>query len=132
MRTFEVVAGVGVPPIRLGMTHDEVREAMGEPEGGALPEPAWEYFDSALLVNFEDGRVEYLEVANGPDSGATFEGRAIFEIPMDEAARLVSVTGVHTKHQCANPDTDVGMYSSDGERWDAIGVGSGNHFRRQP
>lgn len=47
MRTFEILPGDGVPPIRFGMAPDDVRQAMGEPDRGSIA-GAWIY--GALLV----------------------------------------------------------------------------------
>lgn len=131
MRLLEILPGIGVPPIRLGTTHDEVRGAMGEPESESSV--VWEYLSAALLVNFDAGRVEYIEVSNAPDVqvGAIYKGQPIFELPMGEAARLVrGHDDGKPPNPCVDGDADIGLYSCDGERWDTIGVGSGDHFGR--
>lgn len=133
LRAFEIVPGVGVPPIRLGMTPDEVRAVMGEPEGAAPLEGApraWDYLNSALLVNFDDDeRVSFLEVANLPHSGAIYRGQAVFDLPMAEAARLVCGKEPENPYECTDFDAGVALSSTDLQRWDTIAVAAGGLFR---
>lgn len=133
---FEVVAGVGVPPVLLGMTADEVRRAMGEPDRGSVP-GVWTYHDGCLLVNSVlDGevvdRVTYVEVSACPGIEIVYRGASIFALPPDEAAALVGGPGPF-EFTCEDLDDDVGMYrcGGAGDGWDSIGVGFGGHFRAQ-
>lgn len=132
MRTFEIQPGVGVAPIHFGMTPDEVRQMMGDPDpgsgpGGAAVEGTWTY--GPLLVNTDDeGQVRYLEISNSSGARAIYKGADVFRLPMEEAARAVGDR--LDESLCVDFEADVGMWSGDGEEWETIGVGNGDHFRR--
>lgn len=133
VRTFEIVPGEGIPPVRFGMTPDEVRGVMGAPDRGSGPggEPvagAWTY--GGLLVNTDDeDRVNYLELSRVPGIRAIYKGVSIWELPMDTAALLVCGGRPQDEFLCADFEADVAMSTCDGEEWDTIGVGTGSYFR---
>lgn len=59
---FEIIPGVGVPPVHFGMTGAEVRRVLGDPDGSDLGSGAWFYNECLLLINFaESGGVEFIE-----------------------------------------------------------------------
>lgn len=129
MPHFEIIAGEGIPPIRFGMTLDQVREVMGEPDSsgpGVL-----EYFSGILLVNADsDGRVNYLEVSRFRDVRVLYKGVSVFEVPPAEAARLVGGPMDDDDLESFNIEADVGLTRCNDGGWDSIGVGAGQHFAR--
>ena len=133
VRTFEIVPGEGIPPIRFGMTPDDVRRVMGEPDRGSGPggQPvvgAWMY--GGLLVNTDDeDRVNYLELSRVPGIRAVYKGVSIWEVPMETAALLVCGGQPQDDFLCADFETDVAMTTCDGDDWDTIGIGTGSYFR---
>lgn len=130
MPDFEIIAGEGIPPIRFGMTLDEVRAVMGEPDSsgpGVL-----EYFSGVLLVNADsEGRVNYLEVSPFRDVRVLYKGVSVFEVPPAEAARLAGGPMDADDLESFDVEADVGLSRCDEDGgWDSIGVGAGQHFAR--
>lgn len=88
MRRFQIQPGVGVGPVKLGMTRQEVHDAFGEPESSYDER---EGFLGGFFVDFDrTGRVEFIELANSVQFEALFEGKCLHQIPANEAVRLVS------------------------------------------
>jgi hypothetical protein len=93
MTPYAVLPLIGIGPVRLKMTREESRRAMGRPPDpvqkssadGALTDA---YFDSAFQVFFDDrDLVEYIEVSGpGPDIAALYLGK---DAHRTEAAELV-------------------------------------------
>jgi hypothetical protein len=83
MTTFEITPHVGVGPINLGMTREEVHFLLGDPQhaGGGR-----EGFLRGFMVDFDDkGRVEFIELACSEMFKATFHGICLHEVPAKEA-----------------------------------------------
>ena len=78
---MDIVPGVGVGPIKFGMTMDEVKQALGEPD--RMHGKALEYLSLglAVVVSKQDGTVGAIMIGDGNGSylvdrfkGATKEG----------------------------------------------------------
>ncbi len=94
MSEMRVEPGVGIGPVRLGMTHAEVRAAVPNREikgqGSRQRIPglglSLEYTDS-------DGVVAFIEADRG--SGAKYDGIEVFETPAEEVvAAIVQAAGL--------------------------------------
>ena len=94
--TFDVEPLRGVGPVRLGMTRDESRAAMGLPfesfqksPGDAALTDA--YLDSSFQVFFDrEDRVDFIELSAGPDCVALYRGTPVLELPAEEAVALLA------------------------------------------
>jgi hypothetical protein len=88
MLHFDITPGIGVGPVRLGMTRAEVHRALGAPDARFGER---EGFLSGFMVNYDSTeRVEFIELANSPRFSAFFEGVCLHHIPAAHAVALVS------------------------------------------
>jgi hypothetical protein len=111
MTPYAVLPLIGIGPVRLEMTREESRRAMGRP-----PEPLREstedaeltdaYFDAAFQVFFDDrDRVEYIEVSGpGPDIAALVLGK---DAHRTEAAELVKRIVKEAAYDPEDPELGV-------------------------
>jgi len=96
MIEYEVVPHIGVGPVRLGMTHDEVIKAMGrQPDivNGKITVGC--YHRCAFQVDYSTGQhiAEYIEISDWPDFIARFDGIDVFHTPAKElVAHIASKT----------------------------------------
>src|SRR5258708_3022083 len=85
MKRYEGLPGVGVGPVRLGMTGDEARIVMGdEPESfnkaGTSRYETDAYDENGFQIFYEgdDPLVEYIELSGGCDFVAIYRGKDVF------------------------------------------------------
>ena len=146
-RTFEVIPGVGVPPVHFGMTYADVRHVLGDPD--REDSVAWFYDECRLLVNFDEiGEVEFIEFTwSGPECDVRYNGVSVFDTLADELVRIISgellATEAHTftsdelgfalwrpvlpPYSCPeDPDDEY----RNGRYWQTIGIGTSQFIRR--
>ena len=97
MQTYLIEPLGGIGPVRLGMTREEVRQAMAVPPRSFLktPHSAHEtdaFHESAFQVFYtgESPTVEYIELSRSGELRAVFGGQNVLEMPADE---LVAILG---------------------------------------
>lgn len=86
---FEVSPRLGVGPVKLGMTRDQVREVLGQsPMARAKTD---RYFDNALRVDFDDeGHAELVELWSSEHFTAMFLGQNVFAVPAVELVKAIA------------------------------------------
>lgn len=144
VQTLEVVPGLGVPPLLLGMCDDEVKRTLGNP---ADESPyVWYSFGSCLMINLEDGRVSYIEL-NWCDAhfDVRYQGVSVFHTYADELVRIISgALPEKEDYTFEDIELELGLWRpvvpSDcdpedpddeyrkGAYWQTIGVGRGGFF----
>lgn len=145
MRRFQIQPGIGVGPVKLGVTRQAVHDALGKPESSRNER---EGFLGGFFVDFdESGCVEFIELANSKQFKAFFEGKCLHQIPADEAVRLVSrfdkydQTNPELGHSYiflklqmslwrgTTPQADQDEDDPDGRYFEAIGVAIPGYFK---
>jgi hypothetical protein len=85
---FQIEPGIGVGPVKLGMSKDAVHAALGIPKSSR---DGREGFLDGFFVDFDDaGFVEFIELAKSGDFTALFEGVSLHDLAADEAVQFVS------------------------------------------
>jgi hypothetical protein len=88
MQSFQIQPGIGVGPVKLGMTRQEVHDALGKPDWSRDER---EGFLGGFFVDFDQsGRVEFIELAKSKQFKALFEHKCLHEVPADDAILFVS------------------------------------------
>lgn len=74
-----------------GMTRDEVQILLGAPELVRKDDEAPERcsFLGGFMVDFREGRVEFIELAKSSQFSATFHGVSLHDLPANDAVRFV-------------------------------------------
>jgi hypothetical protein len=148
LRTFDIVPLNGVGPVKLGMTRNEVRSALGESPDGPILDNR-EGFMRGFFVDYDDtGRVEFIELARSSFFRAVFRGHCLHDVPADEAIALVSkydqfdATNKELGHSyiflklqlslwrgtCATADQSLD--DPDGRHFEAVGIAAPGYFER--
>ena len=83
MKEFEIEPKVGVGPIRLGMTREEVREQLGDPDD-ATDQREWYLEDMAIDFD-KSGHAEFIELAASERFRVIFQGKDLHELEADDA-----------------------------------------------
>jgi hypothetical protein len=98
MIAYEVVPHVGVGPVRLGMSRDEVRRAMPGERDSFLKGPYSKietdaFHGTAFQVFYgsEPPAVEYIMLCRGQGLQAFYRGVSVFDTDADEMVRHVSL-----------------------------------------
>lgn len=88
MLRFEITPHVGVGPVKLGMPIHDVEAVMGKPEH--VHDSRHGYL-SGFMVDFDNqGKVEFIELANSKMFQATFNGKNLHNLTAAEAVDYVS------------------------------------------
>jgi hypothetical protein len=89
---FEIVPGVGVGPVRFGMHPADVQRLLGAPQHVKNDDASHERqsFLGGFMVDFREGRVEFIELAKSEQFRATFHGASLHDLPPEEAVSFVS------------------------------------------
>lgn len=125
--TFDIIPHVGIGPVLLGMTLDEVRMALADLPG-AFPEVRKGqtihcYFDVALQVSFGQSKlVEFIGVYNTALLLCKFEDHDVFDLPGPELFSLIASKERSDQHKYNSseylfPDQIVTLYEAD-EQYD--------------
>ena len=100
MVEYEIVPHVGVGPIRLGMTRDEVHVELGPPEFTSRDNR--EEFLSGFMVDYNsDGLVEFIELAKSREFRALYQGKCLHDML---AADVVSLVRQHGRYDEEDPE----------------------------
>lgn len=143
---LEVVPLVGVPPLRFGMSLDEVKGVLGEPcdvHGGVSY-----FFGSRLRMGHPDGKVSFFEISWQPGTPpVTYKGVSVFETPAEELVEHISgerrdrdydeFTDFELDLALWRPVLPSDYLPSDpedeyrkGRYWMTIAIGSGGYMRK--
>lgn len=144
MRRFQIQPGIGVGPVKLGMTRKAVHDALGKPEWLNKEREA---FLGGFFVDFDKaGCVEFIELAESEQFKALFEGKCLHQIPAEDAVRLVSKfdkfdesnrelghSYIFLKLQMSlwrgtKPEQDQDEDDPDGRYFEAIGIAVPGYF----
>jgi len=91
MDTYAIKPHVGVGPIDLLMSRADVHRVLGKPRRVSAER---ETFLDGFFVDFDaEGRVEFIELAQGARFRGLFHGVCLHELPAEEAVAFVSRYG---------------------------------------
>ncbi len=87
MNEYEIIPNVGVGPIKLGMTREEVEMNFGQPED---KQENRHWFNDGFAIDFNDnGKVEFIELAKSQRFKGIFKGKCLHDLPAEEAVSVV-------------------------------------------
>lgn len=143
--SLEVVPLVGVPPLRFGMSLDEVKSVLGGP--GDVHGGVSYFFGSRLGVDYSDGKVSFFQISWQPGSPTvTYRSVSVFETPAEELVEYISGERPdRDDYDFKDLDLDLALWRPtlpshyqptdpedeyrNGRYWMAIAIGHGGYFR---
>ena len=92
--------GVGILPIKLGMTRDEVAAALktiGIMTRSAEHAATDYYFENAIQIEFTDGTASFIGIASDRDIELVFQGASILQSPARDVFKRIAAAegGTH-------------------------------------
>jgi hypothetical protein len=99
MKTFDVLPGEGVGPVRLGMHRDEVRRAMPEApksfwkwgaESGGYETDAYHRSGFQVYYKGDVPRVEFIELSRECGFDAIYRGRDVFDTEAEDLVEFIA------------------------------------------
>jgi hypothetical protein len=143
---LEVVPLVGVPPLRFGMSLDEVKSVLGEPLRERRGVSSY-FVGTHLRVEHPDGKVSFFEISWQPGSPrVTYRGVSVFEMPAEELVEHISGERPDRDYdEFTDFDLDLALWRPmlpsdylpsdpedeyrNGRYWLTIAIGSDGYFR---
>jgi hypothetical protein len=144
MKTFDINRKIGVGPIRLGMTRDEVRQHLGQPDGDD-DEREW-YLDDMAIDFDSSGKVIFIELAESDNYKATLNGKCLHDLPASDAVAHVTAIAPYNENdpelgytyvfpdlqlslwRPVIPDDEQDADDPNGRRFESVGVGGDGYF----
>lgn len=135
---FEIVPGIGIGPVKLGMSRDEVIDVLGASNHSNTKGSSATFYDYSFQVEFTDGKVSFIGVSQHPSYQLNYLGRNAFDIESKELFSLISnresASHKYTDTEYVFPDQIITLWDADhqydrlgGEErsvWAQIGLGS--------
>jgi len=114
MPYYDVDPLIGIGPVRLGMTRDEVLAAMGEQPRTFRKTPLSTHeadaFRGASFQVFYSGdtpRVEYIELSRRAQMKPRYRGISVFETPAEQLVELISRDAPYDAARREIPDSYI-------------------------
>lgn len=146
MEHFEIKPLVGIGPVRLGMTREESRRAMGRTPDSFQKSPTDPpttdaYFESAFQVFFDEhDRVEYIELS-GPAApfAALYRGKDVHRASGKDVVALVSKDGAYDPDDpelgsaYLFPSLELSLWRPEADEpfFATVGIGRRGYFSQQ-
>lgn len=81
---FEIIPHVGIGPIKLGMSRDEVLKALGKETFSSKSNNSDYYFDNSIQIEFLNDQADFIGVASNDECTITYKGQNVFDINAKE------------------------------------------------
>ena len=150
MKSYEIVPHVGVGPVRLGMSREDVRRVMPAPCESFLktPDDAYEtdaFHDSGFQVFYsgDSPAVAFIELSRDSGFTATYRGLDVFATQADQLVAHVALDGPFDRnnpelgYSFVFPHLDLSVWrpivpespeDAEGHEFATIGVGVPGYF----
>ena len=140
---FSIIPHKGIGLIHLGMDRDDVMNTLGEHNFDQSHGNSDYYFQSALQIEFENDKVDFIGVSFSPLFDLEYEGKNLFSLNANEVFSLIS-GNESSKHNFIEseyifPDQIITLWDADYQydyknshtqkAWGQIGLGSQNYFQ---
>jgi len=144
MKTFDIKPKIGVGPILIGMTREEVRQHLGPPDGDD-DEREW-YLDDMAIDFDSSGKVKFIELAESENYKARLNGKCLHDLEADEAVAHVQAIAPYNQNdpelgytylfpdlqlslwRPVIPDNEQDPNDPTGRRFESVGVGGDGYF----
>ncbi len=147
MIEYRVVPHDSIGPVRLGMSRNDVRLALGEPSISEKAEIRWGipfpdkdyYFDNSFTVNYDKSlNVEFIEVSSNPNYIVTFDGIDVHNSPPKKVITSIRKYSATIKKDDEYPvnqiyiDLDLGIFREnvDEDHINSIGIGIEGYYKQ--
>ena len=76
---YEIIPHMGIGPVKLGMSREEVKEALGVKNYSGSNGEIDYYFNNSFQIEFESNKADFIGVSYHPDYTVTYRGMNVFD-----------------------------------------------------
>lgn len=121
---FEIIPGTGIGPVKLGMSREEVIEALGERNHSDSSDTAENFYNYAFQIEFTNDKASFIGVSNDPAYTITYKDLNVFDIESKELFNLISSheskDHENTDSEYIFPEQIISLWDAD-EQYDRLG-----------
>ena len=121
---YELIPHVGFGPVKLGMTREDVKRALGEANYSGVHKNSDYYFARAFQVEFREGKADFIGISFSEEYEAFYRGDNLFDIEAHDLFNLIAEHENKEHHfndsMYVFPDQIVSLWDAD-EQYDRIG-----------
>lgn len=88
--TFKINPNKGIGPVKLGMSREEVKEALGIDNCSSSNRELDYYFNNSFQIEFEENRANFIGVSYHPSYIITYEGVNVFDTEAKKLFELIA------------------------------------------
>ena len=121
---LEIIPHIGIGPVKLGMSREQVKVALGEPNYSGSNKNSDYYFDNSLQVEFFEGKADFIGLSYSDAYIALYQRQNVFDIEASKLFNLVAKNETNKHNYDSSkyvfPEQIVTLWDSD-EQYDRIG-----------
>ncbi|MFT5400173.1 MAG: hypothetical protein ACI9LO_002753 [Planctomycetota bacterium] len=121
---FEITPHTGIGPVKLGMSQEEIKAALGVSSDSGSNKSSDYYFANSLQVEFSEGKADFIGLSYSDEYIALYQGKNVFDIEAPELFRVMAQneSGVHKydAYEYLFPEQILTLWDAD-EQYDRIG-----------
>ena len=121
---FEVLPGIGIGPVKLGMNRAEVIEALGENNHSDSSDTSENFYKYSFQVEFTNEIVSFIGVSQDPSYQLTYKDKNVFDVEANDLFDLISNDESkkhdYTESEYVFPDQIISLWDAD-EQYDRLG-----------
>jgi len=139
---FKILPHIGIGPVKLGMTKEEVKESVGNKYYCASSENIDYYFENSFQVEFENNKADFIGISSNDSYIVTYEGKNVFDTKAEKLFALITenekLNHEYNSDEYLFPDQIISLWEADSqydnyesysrEIWAQIGIGSSSYF----
>ena len=124
---YEVIPHMGIGPVKLGMSREEVKEALGVKNYSGSNGEIDYYFKNSFQIEFESNKADFIGVSYHPDYTVTYQGMNVFDTEAKKLFEFIA-TSENENHKYEPieylfPTQILTLWDAD-EQYDHIGLES--------
>lgn len=122
---FDLLPGIGIGPVKLGMNRTEVIEALGEDNHSDSSDTSESFYQYSFQVEFTNEIVSFIGVSQNPSYQLTFMDQNVFDIEakalFDLISKCESKEHDYIDSEYVFPDQIISLWDAD-EQYDRLGT----------
>lgn len=140
---FEINPHIGIGPVKLGMSREEVKAALGAKNHSHSEGELDYYFENAFQIEFVDNKADFIGVSDEPDYTVTYEGVNVFDTQAKKLFEIINANEDQPQtfdgYECLFLNQIITLWDADEQYdrmgaesrkvWAQIGVGSKNYLQ---
>ena len=142
MKNFEIQPHIGVGPVKLGMSQEEVKVVLGDIFYCGSDRSLDYYFSNSLQIEFSEGKADFIGASYSNLFTATYSGTNVFDLISKELFKIIEANESNKHSYNDNeylfPNQIITLWDADKQYdyignqerivWAQIGIGSNSYL----